>query len=302
MNKYIQELITELQFESEGKVHFGTVEGYQGFMVIDPFAAAAFQGGFFVYLKDRAPEIRSYISDHKKEMKILNFTVGNDGIAFNVMVMTNKSGASNMKTAIHAIAAYLRSLGIDGEVCPLCGKPMEEKKRIALSGIPVFVDGDCAREIETEVRKTEEEYQSSPDNYLKGTLGAFVGGLIGGVAWVIIGLLGFVSGWIAFLIAFLAGVGYDKMKGNPNSMKLVITSLTTVVVIVISMFAMYFLLVRLEMNESGITGSAVTLFFEMLSENKELQSEFLLNMILALLFGAFGITFSIVRMRKQIHR
>lgn len=301
MNKYVQEMITEFQFSSEGNIHYGTFEGFQGFMVIDPFAFGTFRGGFVVCLKNRASEIGSYMQDHKKEMKISNFTVGDDGIGFDVLVMTNKSGASNMKTAFQKIAEYLHSLGIDGEACPLCGKPMEEKKKITLSDIPVFVDADCAEKIEKETRKAEDEYRSSPNNYLKGTAGALVGGLIGGVAWIIVGLFGFISGWIAFLIAFLAGVGYDKMKGKPNAMKLVITSLITLIVIVISMFTMYFLFVRLNMSEDD-TRSAIALFFELLGERGSLWLEFIVNMLLAIFFGMFGIVYSIIRMRKQIHR
>lgn len=55
-----------------------------------------------------------------------------------------------------------------------------------------------------------------PINKGMGVLGAALGAAIGGVAWCLVGMLGYVSAWLAVLIFFLAISLYKKFSGTPN--------------------------------------------------------------------------------------
>lgn len=126
-----------------------------------------------------------------------------------------------------------------------------------------------------------------PNNYLKGTLGAFVGALLGGMVWIIVGLFGYVVAMVAFLISFLGSYGYDLMKAKKNKIKLLIVS---IFVIILSALILYII----------VCGS-FNGFVNFLATSDGLK-EFLLNLLLALVFGALGITWSILQMKKDIHK
>ena len=126
-----------------------------------------------------------------------------------------------------------------------------------------------------------------PNNYLKGTLGAFVGALLGGMIWIIFGLFGYVVAMVAFLISFLGSYGYDLMKGKKNKIKLLIVSIFA---IILSTFILYII----------VCGS-FNGFVNFLATSDGLK-EFLINLLLALVFGALGITWSILQMKKDIHK
>ena len=107
--------------------------------------------------------------------------------------------------------------------CPITGEELDEatKKQLFYNNFIVFLNEASVEMLNQEIERAEEEFRNAPNNYLKGTLGAIVGGALGAIVWVVIGFFAqFMSGWIAFLIAFLAGLGYDKMKGKATNMKL----------------------------------------------------------------------------------
>ena len=126
-----------------------------------------------------------------------------------------------------------------------------------------------------------------PNNYLKGTLGAFVGALLGGMVWIIVGLFGYVVAMVAFLISFVGSYGYDLMKAKKNKIKLLIVS---IFVIILSTLILYII----------VCGS-FNGFVNFLATSDGLK-EFLLNLLLALVFGALGITWSILQMKKDMHK
>ena len=51
-------------------------------------------------------------------------------------------------------------------------------------------------------------------NYISGILGALAGALAGGTVWILVGMLGYISGWIGLLIIYLSLVGFRKLGGT----------------------------------------------------------------------------------------
>lgn len=221
-----------------------------------------------------------------------------------IQTMTKKKGYANLVAALEEITQFLLKNEYPNEdYCPMCGKHMETKKLIQLNGCMVHVDEDCENELRAEVLRQEEEYRNSPNNYGKGALGAFVGGALGAVVWILIGVfLNFISGWVAFLISFLAGLGYDKMKGKQNNMKILVSSLVTLFYVVLSMFLIYVILVAKEMAASGLTGNPVSVLFELMEIDEEIKNGFVYDLVLGIVFGIVGIAISIASMRKNLHK
>lgn len=85
----------------------------------------------------------------------------------------------------------------------------------------------------------------------RGILGAFLGALLGGILWGIIGCLGFISGWIAVLIFFLAQLGYKKFSGSEDKFGIVISAVFGLLVIIPATYASYAFSVFKALNEGA---------------------------------------------------
>lgn len=55
-----------------------------------------------------------------------------------------------------------------------------------------------------------------PVNKGMGVLGAAIGAILGGALWCLVGMLGYVSAWIAVLIFIFATALYNKFSGAPK--------------------------------------------------------------------------------------
>ena len=140
--------------------------------------------------------------------------------------------------------------------------------------------------------KKEEEYQAAPGNYVKGLLGSIGGALIGGIVWIALAVFaGLMFSFVAVLISYLAAMGYDKMKGKQNKIKILINVSVSVIAVVLSMYISYVL----------IAGSVETLH-QLLATDKEILSGFVGDMIWSICFGALGIVFYNQSMKKKLHK
>ncbi|MCH5274720.1 MAG: hypothetical protein J1E65_02680 [Lachnospiraceae bacterium] len=72
-----------------------------------------------------------------------------------------------------------------------------------------------------------------------GILGAALGAIAGGVVWTIIGCLGFISGWIAVLIFFMARFGYKLLGKVQDTFGNVISIIFGLIVIFPATWAAY---------------------------------------------------------------
>lgn len=73
----------------------------------------------------------------------------------------------------------------------------------------------------------------------RGFVGALIGALIGGVLWTAIGCLGYISGWIAILIFFLAQFGYKKLTGKMDKFGVIISLVLGLLMIIPATYAAY---------------------------------------------------------------
>ena len=294
--KELDEIIAKYNLQTQNKINFGTINNFQVCLKVDAFSALSCVGQISCFLDNKIGEINSLLKDNAKELGILNYKISHDGIFIVLKTFTMKGAVKNLEKSLDFITNKLFELGFDGSKCPKCGKEMVDSKELSYLNplintyFSVYVCNDCYNNILEEENKKEEEYKKSPNNYLKGTLGAFIGALLGGMVWIIVGLFGYVAAMVAFLISFLGSYGYDLMKGKKNKIKLLIVSSVSIFVIILSTFILYII----------VCGS-ITGFVNFLATSDGLK-EFLTNLLLAFIFGALGITWSIFQMKKDIHK
>lgn len=83
-----------------------------------------------------------------------------------------------------------------------------------------------------------------------GILGAFLGALLGGLAWALIGALGYVSGWIGILIVFLSYMGYGILAHKKDKIGLVVSIIFSVIIVIPATYLYYGWSYYCAMNES----------------------------------------------------
>ena len=83
-----------------------------------------------------------------------------------------------------------------------------------------------------------------------GILGAFLGALLGGLAWALIGALGYVSGWIGILIVFLSYMGYGILAHKKDKIGLAVSIVFSVIIIIPATYLSYGWSYYCAMNES----------------------------------------------------
>jgi hypothetical protein len=171
-------------------------------------------------------------------------------------------------------------------------KKIDIPTEVKANGLPITLCSKCAASIQAAQAKKEEEYQAAPGNYAKGLLGSIGGALIGGFVWIALAvILGFMSAFVAMLISYLAAMGYDKMKGKQNKVKVIINFIVSLVVIVLSTYLSYVFIV----------GDANTLH-HILATDGEVLGGFIGDMLFSIIFGALGIFAYTQSLKKKLHK
>ncbi len=166
-----------------------------------------------------------------------------------------------------------------------------------VNGMAMMLCQSCQQQISGHIMQGEAEHAETKGNYLAGAFGALLGALVGSIAWIVIGLLGFFAAIGGVAISFCAAKGYTMMKGKINIAAIIMICLICIVVLVFAQFVEYGILV---MQEASKTGESITfmesmqmVYFAALNV-PEVTSEFVINLGLGLLFLALG-AYSVIR-------
>jgi len=301
MNKLLKPLAEKYSLKEHGKdAVYGIINNYQVVISISAMSASDCYIKIYSNFYDVQKSVATFIDSKRKnyKLRVCNFTKFSltlDHMSFGLSGWVKKT-----EEIILEITNYLKSIGAkDSTYCPGCLNPIDVPSEVIANGDPITLCSNCASQIKEAKEKAEIEYQAAPGNYGKGILGAVVGALIGGVAWIALAaVLGLISAFIAILISYLASTGYDKMKGKQNKYKTYIITITSLVVIVLSMYLSYVLFVYFE----GVSGSPFDILAYRLKIYPDLRASFISDMIFSLAFGFAGVFIYLKQIKKKIHK
>ncbi|MCM1130466.1 MAG: hypothetical protein NC310_02415 [Roseburia sp.] len=307
MNKKLITFLTENNFTIESESSYAFIDDYQ-VSISQERTENVLYGGMsttilvFSHLEaEQIAPIQTFLKENKKSMHVLKYEVTELGVCIAVM-----NHYDTLMDTIKRITQFLSLQNTKNRTyCPITGEELNEetKRKLYYNNFVVFLNEASVELLNAQIEKAEQDFKNAPNHYLKGTLGAIVGGALGAVVWVVLGALaGVMSGWIAFLIAILAGLGYDKMKGKATNIKFVVAAIVTLCYVVISMMLVYILIVKSVMAENGLEGNPISVLFELMELNENVKSGFIADMILAVVFGTIGIFFSYFQMKKTVHK
>ncbi|MDE7105620.1 MAG: hypothetical protein K2O22_00465 [Anaeroplasmataceae bacterium] len=297
MTRNLITFLTGNNFSIEQESAYSFINGYQVSIRQTPNLAVQ----IFSFLEEeQIQSVTSYLKENNKVLHISSFDVTPLGVCINI---------ASLNTLMEALEKITNFLSLQNaknqQYCPVTGEEFieETKQKVQYNQFVVFINEASVEILNAQIEAAEQDFQNAPNNYLKGALGAIIGGALGAIVWVVIGAFtGFMSGWIAFLIAFLAGLGYDKMKGKPTNMKFVVAAVVTLCYAILSMIVVYILLVKTAMNQYNLEGNPISVLFELMELDDRVKTAFIIDMVLALLFGVFGVFFSYFQMKKTLHK
>lgn len=179
--------------------------------------------------------------------------------------------------------------------------PAAGKKQCFIDGYTMHLHPACVANINAVIEAENKDFANAPNNYLRGFLGALIGGVVGAVIAIVLNLVGFISSIAAVVSVVLGCFLYQKFHGKPNKMMLVIVSITTVVCMVLSVFAIYVVVAGVAAIQEGVNISAMEAF-TICMQAPEFARMFYLDLALILVFSAIGIGVQIAAAAKSIKR
>ena len=305
MNKYLKEFAERYSLKENGNnVVYGVFNGYQVVVSLSNTNPVDCFVRIYSNFREVKGDVESFLSIRKSEYKLRVYTFSNSTLTFDYTTFGVKGWVEKAEKILLELTEHLTRIQAKGiEYCPGCGEKMDIPTTVTVHNNPLLLCSNCAGKIKEEQDKKEAEYQAAPGNYGKGLIGAIIGALIGGVVWIAVAyILGLVSAFIAVLITYLAAIGYDKMQGKQSQKKLIITTAVSLVVVVLSMYLSYVVMVNAELKAAGITENPFISLAYLLETDPEVMAGFIGDMFMSLLFGVLGTIAYAQSMKKKLHK
>lgn len=303
MNKLIKQFFETKQMIIERESGYGIINGYETNLIFNQYNSTS---PVLLHISTFIPvENKQIISDtiNNMNVKFLNFNFTPYGLLIGLNDLTIKKLVNRLDDILNSIYAILNDFGAKtAEYCPNCGEAFNENKKICIiDGLKITIDNSCVEKINQEINNANNEFDKLPNNYIKGFIGALGGALVGAIVSVALYYLGFISAISAFVAIILGVKFYQKMGGKPNKVMILITTITTVVVLILATFGIYYFSASSLASENGFTSTGFKAFKDMMTVSN-FKSGFISDMIMTVLFTVIGIIYQVIDLSKSIKR
>lgn len=236
--------------------------------------------------------------------KFINWQWNIYGITLSITDWTQNTMLKKLEgllQSIYEIFAKHGALGVG--YCPICGKELDfsDTKKCLIDGNTISIDNECVSKINAVISTENQEFDEKPNNYLRGFLGALIGGIAGAVVAIILNVLGFISAISSFVAFFVGILLYKKFGGKPNSMMLVIVTVTTFVCMILSVLSIYLVMSAIAVVESGLEMSTIAAF-KLAMQDEEFSRYFWSDIAMTVLFTILGCVVEIINNARKIKR
>ena len=187
--------------------------------------------------------------------------------------------------------------------CPKCGEVLADNATVcsfcgeAVNAAPQ--PATCNSDPQPQYIPPVEE---KPENVAAGIVGAMIGALIGGVAIILLGLLGYVASICGLIMAVCALKGYQMLGGKLSTKGIVISVIFMLIVPVVSYFIGAALSIVTEFKDYGVSFmDSLTLLLEYAQYEPETQAQVLKDLLMLYGFtalGAFGTIANALKKKK----
>ena len=131
---------------------------------------------------------------------------------------------------------------------------------------------------------------------LTGSIGALLGALVGAALWAGVSIAGYMASIVGFVIAFLAGKGYDLFKGRKGKIKAIVLIVCVVLAVAIGNAGSYAFMIHevyhellAELPEEELQYALTEgEFYALMVQDSEVVGEFIKDFVVGLVFAALG--------------
>jgi hypothetical protein len=227
------QLATELgfQYDPETSSIYGENSGYF-FLLSETDTKNVFSIALSIS-RDDAEEAAAQLHQMVKDSSVLKSISLNQYVTtFTVKAgMTKAKTIENIRQALTEILQFLETNGFY-TVCGYSG----EKGPVGLYQIGdslFLMNEDSFQELSTQLKIETDSYNSQKENVLLGTVGAFIGAIIGGAVTLFIARLGYVAFYAGFILGICVVKGYEILGKKFSKLGAVISSILLLVTIVL---------------------------------------------------------------------
>lgn len=274
---------------------------YQGYFLTLEDGAGFKRANFGIRCSD--PDVltvlRGFLAD-KSFLKTYRLR-GADVTETNVHLFFNDNPGTMPKLIafLDVMVAKLRELSIPGaELCSCCGLPLQPgtAKRVLVNRNVYPMHAACMDRLHSEMAEHAETVKSE-GSAIGGILGGILGGIVGCIPWAVVYYLGYIVGWMGFIIGWCAKKGYDLAHGKQTWLKAVVVTIVSVICVVLAQYAVYTFVIMGESGYSLIDSAIVTA--ALMLEEPEIRSIVIRDTLIGWVFAGLGIFSTIAQIRAE---
>jgi len=280
---------TNLIYVEKNKVLYGRYKEY--YTYIQSVGGSALVINFPLKLNETFTinEINLVLSNLCKEYSnIKSATYSDYSVQIRYTYKTNRKVNSDNIVSILNTLVQEASSNCLNNCCPICGEHTEISPFVVNRNLTACCD-NCKSQIKNGIAESQESIKQLKSNVITGTIGAFLGSLIGVGLWIVVGLAGYIAAICGLVLAICTIKGYQLFGGKLDKKGIFITIIITVFMVFVSQYLSLTLDIYNELNKH----SNITIFkaLEMVPKflvMSKVGSDFYYNLGLGYIFTIMG--------------
>lgn len=228
-----------------------------------------------------------------REFRVKDFAVSPTMIR--IVFLDNPGTMDKLRAFVGWVIQLLQHFGATGiNVCPECGGEIVSGRWVMIGGVAYYMHDGCAQKAARDIDgENTQRRENDNGSYVTGLVGALIGAALGSVVWALVYKGGYVASLVGLLIGWLAGKGYDLLKGKQDKVKVAILIVAIILGVVAGTFAGLILGVQDKLSQDYYMdytlSESAELVMDYLSTDSEGQGDFIKDIMMGLLFAGLGV-------------
>ena len=228
-----------------------------------------------------------------REFRVKDFAVSPTMIR--IVFLDNPGTMDKLRAFVGWVIQLLQHFGATGiNVCPECGGEIVSGRWVMIGGVAYYMHDGCAQKAARDIDgENTQRRENDNGSYVTGLVGALIGAALGAVVWAFVLKMGYVASIVGLLIGFLAGKGYDLLKGKQDKMKVAILIVAIIFGVVVGTFGGVILQVADKLSELSYLGfsasDAPELAVDLFMNDSDVQAGVIKDTLMGLLFAGLGV-------------
>ncbi len=293
--KNVIKALEDYNFTFEGNHGFGVVNGYE-INVCNAGSAAEYYSVSTFMSPDNKTKFIYLMKNHKIVLKPTQF-----GFIFRLNNIFNnkKRITETINTLINELISFNAP---KNDVDPYNGEVLtsENSKLVFINGIKVTLSYLSIDLINRQIKQNNEDIDKMPNNYFKGWFGLFIGAIVGLVITYLLLLIGFVAAVSSLVAVYLGTFLYIKFGGKPDKNMMIMSFITTTVVLLFGIVALYILSAETICLDNNIDYQGIKALKYVLDYSPEFKRSFIVDLLVNILFIVIGEASSIKYVNERL--